>query len=93
MTVFLDSPVRVAEGFWLGVTGASLSVRRGVGGEFATLVPRDGDAYVRVQVVGDPPARSHLDLHVGDVPGQARRTARMVASTADRLSRPSLPRG
>ncbi|WP_211192211.1 VOC family protein [Actinoplanes sp. TBRC 11911] len=67
MTVFLDSPVRVAEGFWLGVTGASLSRRRGAGGEFATLVPRDGDAYVRVQVVGDPPARSHLDLHVDDV--------------------------
>jgi hypothetical protein len=71
MTVFLDSPSRVAEGFWLGVTGASLSSRRGAGGEFATLVPGDGDAYVRVQVVGDPPARSHLDLHVGDVPEAA----------------------
>jgi hypothetical protein len=71
MTVFLDSPSRVAESFWLGVTGASLSARRGAGGEFATLVPRDGDAYVRVQVVGDPPARTHVDLHVTDVPAAA----------------------
>jgi hypothetical protein len=48
-----------------------MSARRGAGGEFATLVPRDGDAYVRVQVVGDPPARTHVDLHVADVPAAA----------------------
>jgi hypothetical protein len=70
MTAFLDTPARdavVAERFWLAVTGGSLSPRRG---EFATVLPAAGDAYVRVQVVGDDgPARAHLDLHVADVAG------------------------
>jgi predicted enzyme related to lactoylglutathione lyase len=71
MTVFLDSPSRAVEPFWAAVTGSSLSQRRGPGGEFATLLPGDGDAYVRVQVVGSAPARTHLDLHVADVPAAA----------------------
>ncbi|WP_239143666.1 VOC family protein [Actinoplanes philippinensis] len=66
MTGFLDSPSRAAEPFWVAVTGWSLSARRG-GGVFATLVPAAGDACLRVQVVGDGPARSHLDLHVDDI--------------------------
>jgi hypothetical protein len=66
VTGFLDSPSRVAEPFWLAVTGWSLSARR-AGGAFATLVPVEGDACLRVQVVGDGPARAHLDLHVGDI--------------------------
>jgi glyoxalase superfamily protein len=69
VTGFLDSPSRGAEGFWSAVTGSGLSARRGPGGEFATLVPAGGDAYLRVQVVGDGPARCHLDLHVDDVRG------------------------
>jgi hypothetical protein len=68
VTAFLDSPSRVAESFWSSVTGSALSARRGPGGAFATLLPAGGDAYVRVQVVGSPPARTHLDLHVTDVP-------------------------
>ncbi len=71
MTVFLDSPSRAAESFWAAVTGSALSARRGPEGEFATLLPDDGDAYVRVQVVGSPPPRTHLDLHVADVPAAA----------------------
>ncbi len=82
MTGFLDSPSRVAEPFWQVVTGSSLSPRRGPGGEFATLVPAGGDAYLRVQVVGDGPARAHLDLHVGDVAAQARRAAGLGAVVA-----------
>ncbi|MDR6319324.1 VOC family protein [Actinoplanes couchii] len=66
MTAFLDTPSREAEPFWVAVTASVLSARRG-GGTFATLVPAEGDACVRVQVVGDPPARAHLDLHVDDV--------------------------
>ena len=66
VTGFLDTPGREAEPFWQAVTGWSLSARRG-GGVFATLVPSDGDACLRVQVVGDGPARAHLDLHVDDV--------------------------
>ncbi|MEU4424879.1 VOC family protein [Actinoplanes sp. NPDC024001] len=72
VTGFLDTPSRVAEPFWLAVTGSSVSPRRGPGGAFATLVPERGDAYLRFQVVGDGPARAHLDLHVDDVGAAAR---------------------
>ncbi|MFI1991988.1 VOC family protein [Actinoplanes sp. NPDC020271] len=68
VTGFLDTPpagASVAEQFWPAVTGTRLSVRRG-DGTFATLQPPAGDAMLRVQVVGDGPARGHLDLHVSD---------------------------
>lgn len=68
---FLDTPSREVEPFWVAVTGWGLSARRD-GGIFATLVPGAGDACLRVQVVGDGPARSHLDLHVDDVVAAAR---------------------
>jgi hypothetical protein len=80
VTGFLDSPSRVAEPFWQAVTGSGLSARRGPGGEFATLVPAGGDAYLRVQVVGDGPARAHLDLHVKDPAAQARRAVGLGAA-------------
>lgn len=70
ITGFLDSPGVEAEAFWLAVTGSELSSRR-EGGTFATLVPADGDAYLRVQVVETGPPRAHLDLHVSDVPAAA----------------------
>ena len=79
MTGFLDSPSRDAEAFWVAVTGSSgLSPRRG-GGVFATLLPVDGDPYLRVQVVADPPARGHLDLHSDDVAGLAARAVSLGA--------------
>lgn len=78
VTGFLDTPSRVAEPFWEAVTGWSLSPRR-AGGTFATLVPRRGDACLRVQVVGDGPVRAHLDLHVDDVAGAARRVVGLGA--------------
>lgn len=52
--------------FWQGVTGFSLSPRRGEDEEFATLVPPAGDDYLRVQRLADGPGRIHLDLHVDD---------------------------
>jgi hypothetical protein len=80
VTVFLDTPAgsaEAAERFWLAVSGSILSPRRG---EFATLVPGAGDAYTRVQVLGDDgPARGHLDLHVADVAGFRRRAAGLGA--------------
>ncbi|MEV4640145.1 VOC family protein [Actinoplanes sp. NPDC049548] len=79
ITGFLDSPSRAADGFWQAVTASTLSSRRGPGGEFATLLPGGGDAYLRVQVVGDGLARAHLDLHVEDVPAQARRVVGLGA--------------
>jgi len=65
VSAFLDLPADGfddAIAFWQGVTGYALSERRGSDGEFATLVPPDGDDYLRVQRVGD--GRIHLDLHV-----------------------------
>ncbi len=67
VSAFLDLP---ADGFdrgvefWQGVTGYTVSPPRGVDDEFATLVPPDGDDYLRVQRLADGPGRIHLDLHV-----------------------------
>jgi predicted enzyme related to lactoylglutathione lyase len=77
VTAFLDSPSRVAESFWLAVTGSQLSPRRGA---FATLVPRDGDAYLRVQVLPASPPRTHLDLHVEWVPAATAEAVALGAS-------------
>lgn len=78
ITGFLDTPGTAAEEFWQAVTSSGLSERRG-GGAFATLLPRDGDPYLRVQVVDDGPARTHLDLHTGDVPALAGRAVGLGA--------------
>ena len=58
VTGFLDFPASVFEAgwhFWLGVTGYTLSPPRGPRADFATLVPGEGDAYLRALggVVGD----------------------------------------
>ena len=68
-TGFFDFPLQVfaaGRDFWLGVTGATLSPPRGPRGDFATLMPRDGDAYLRVQRIYDGPAACHLDIHAPD---------------------------
>jgi hypothetical protein len=74
LTAFVDRPGEsfdAATAFWQSVTGSALSPTRGDTGQFATLVPPDGDAYLRVQRVDDGPGGSHLDLHVDDVTGHA----------------------
>lgn len=50
--------------FWREVTGYEVSVERGERGEFATLVPPDADAHLRLQRLGAGSSRIHLDLHV-----------------------------
>lgn len=70
MSAFLDlAPGSFDAGaaFWSRVTGYDVSPRRGERDEFATLVPADGDDFLRVQELGEGPGRLHLDLHV-DVP-------------------------
>lgn len=64
VTAFVDSaaPGRAAE-FWTAVTGFALSPWRQ--DTFATFVPPDGDAYLRLQRFGVD--RTHLDLHVDDL--------------------------
>lgn len=69
LTAFIDLPAEQYDAgvrFWLGVTGYEISAPRGEHGEFATLVPPDGDAYLRVQRTGDGSAGIHLDLHHPD---------------------------
>ena len=69
VTAFIDRPAdsfNSAVRFWLAATTCSLSAPRGDRDQFATLVPPDGDAYLRVQRV-DGGGGSHLDLHVDNV--------------------------
>lgn len=68
ITAFLDfAPERFEEGvrFWSAATEYDLSTRRGHTDELATLVPPDGDAFLRVQRLATGSDRIHLDLHVG----------------------------
>jgi hypothetical protein len=61
VTGFLDFPAPVFEAgrhFWLGVTGYTPSPP---GADFATLVPGEGDAYLRVQRTYDGAAGCHLE--------------------------------
>lgn len=67
LTLFLDRPASdydLAEIFWADVTGSQLSARRGPGGEFVTLLPPAGDAYLRLQRVQEGAGGTHLDLHL-----------------------------
>ncbi|MEZ0578365.1 VOC family protein [Nocardioides sp. MH1] len=73
VTAFLDlAPGNFEDGvrFWAALTGYDVSPPRGESDQFATLVPRDGDAYLRVQRIEEGDDRVHLDLHVPD-PGAA----------------------
>ena len=68
--VFLDTPVDAFEeavAFWSAVTGWTPSERRGEEGQFLTLLPPAGAAYVKLQAV-DGPAGVHLDLDSADRP-------------------------
>jgi Glyoxalase-like domain len=87
LTAFLDRPassVDTATDFWTRVTGSSLSPVRGDRGEFATLLPPDGDAFLRVQTLVAGAGRSHLDVHVDDVPAAAGHAVALGASAQPR---------
>jgi hypothetical protein len=85
VTGFFDfPPMRFEAGrdFWAGVTGYTLSPPRGPRGDFATLVPGAGDAYLRVQRTGAGPAGCHLDFHAADWAGLAARARQLGARPA-----------
>ena len=96
VSAFLDLPGDAFEAtvaFWEGVTGFVRSAPRGERGEFSTLVPPvwlGGDDYLRVQRLGEGPARIHLDLHVED---PARAAAQAVGLGASEVARPGGPHG
>jgi len=82
VTAFVDLPADEHErglAFWRSVTGCSVSPPRGEHGEFVTLLPPAGDAYLKVQRI-DGPARIHLDLHVPDVPAMTRHAVDLGAT-------------
>ncbi|WP_036508249.1 VOC family protein [Nocardioides sp. URHA0020] len=67
VSAFLDlAPGDLDRGlaFWRDVTGYAVSAPRGETDEFVSLLPPDGDDYLRVQHLEDGPGRIHLDLHV-----------------------------
>ena len=69
LTVFIDRPEATfpaAADFWQRVTGSTLSPVRGVHGQFATLLPAEGDAHIRIQRVDRGPGGTHLDVHTDD---------------------------
>jgi Glyoxalase-like domain len=86
LTAFLDTDedrAGEAERFWCAVTGSLLSERRGSRGEFVTLLPPDGDAFLKAQKVGQsPPGGLHLDLHTDDVAGLAARAEELGADAS-----------
>ena len=65
--------------FWLGVTGSTLSAWRGDDREYATLLPPDGDPYLRVQRSVSVVPRIHLDLHIAADPGYSTVAERATA--------------
>ncbi len=85
VTAFLDFPAASFDrgcAFWLAVTGCSLSPSRGASGEFATLVPRQGDALLRVQRVDRNVPGCHLDLHVDDAEATSRQAVALGAGVS-----------
>jgi len=83
ITAFVDAPSEAfAETveFWRAATGSTLSAYRGEGEQFVTLLPAAGDACLRVQRLGDGPARVHIDLHVADPQTEAQRAVEIGAS-------------
>jgi hypothetical protein len=82
--VFLDTPAAGfddAVAFWSAVTGWRPSERRGEDGQFLTLLPAAGSAYVKLQAV-DGPAGLHLDLDSADRPAAIDRARALGATTA-----------
>jgi hypothetical protein len=90
VTVFLDLPAAsfdAAAAFWGQVTGYGLSPSRGANGEFATLLPPSGDAYLRVQRVRSGPGGCHLDLHVDTAAESLEAAADRIRSAGAQVTR------
>jgi hypothetical protein len=86
MTAFLDFPAETFDcgcAFWQAVTGFTLSPLRGTSDEFATLLPRAGDAYLRVQRAGGGEPGVHLDLHMDNMEAAASQATASGAAVTD----------
>ena len=81
VVAFLDNPpddVEASHAFWLAATSTTLSPARGPEGQFATLQPAEGDAWIKVQRLDGLPAggRVHVDLAVDGGPDGLRTAVR-----------------
>jgi hypothetical protein len=83
--VFLDcpQPAGAAWEFWCRATGSTRSSRRGERGEFATLLPAQGDPWLKVQEVRTG-GGVHLDLDVPDVDTAVGQAVRLGAREVHR---------
>ncbi len=86
VTAFLDAPpesTAASEAFWAAATGQVVSARRGRRDEFATLLPDDGDPFLKLQQTRQStPGGMHLDLHTDDVDGLSMRAEMLGASAS-----------
>ncbi|NHN57319.1 VOC family protein [Calidifontibacter sp. DB0510] len=85
--LFLDVPApqwQVATAFWSSVTGCRVSAPRGEHGQFVTLVPDDGPAWLKLQAVDDGPGGVHLDLDSTDRAAAIRRATALGARSVGR---------
>jgi hypothetical protein len=86
LTAFLDTPRSDGTGsipFWAQLTGTEAGAPHGVHGEFTTLQPTDGNAYLWAQHIGTDEPGTHLDLHVGDVRSAAAEAVTAGAAQLD----------
>lgn len=86
--LFLDVAARDADravDFWTAVTGTTTSGWRGDHDEFTTLVPPDGDAWLKAQRVPSGDGGVHVDLDVDDPAAAAEQATDLGATVvADR---------
>jgi hypothetical protein len=86
--VFIDRPEPAFEDsarFWTAVTGTSLSPRRGERGEFATLVPADGDGDASLKLQGVLSGNgAHIDLEFDDFEDAVARATGLGGSVVER---------
>ncbi|MEI7057458.1 VOC family protein [Nocardioides sp. CCNWLW239] len=83
--LFLDVPREQwdeAVGFWSAATGWALSPPRGEDGQFVTLVPQTGDAWLKMQAVDDREPRIHVDLDAPDREAAVQRSTSLGAQAA-----------
>ncbi|NYG37073.1 VOC family protein [Janibacter alkaliphilus] len=72
--------------FWAQQTGQQPSPARGTKGEFTTLVPAEGDGWIKLQRTGSGDG-IHLDLVVEDVDAAAEEAVGLGATLVDRYAR------
>ncbi|WP_270887327.1 VOC family protein [Pedococcus sp. 5OH_020] len=80
---FVDVPPQAGQAsvdFWVAVTGCRLSPWRGSQGEFATFLPEEGDAWLKLQRVGQG-GGVHVDLDVDGPLEEARSQAEGCGAT------------